>query len=69
MTYVLEQFIDVFRQHLGCEPGVDADEGPEVWTSPKTARGTAVAIARDLVAVDLQERDERLETVFLVMAS
>ena len=39
----------------------------EVWTSPKTFREVAIAVARELVAVDRRERDPDVEIAHGIM--
>jgi hypothetical protein len=70
LQYVLEAFRDAFRCHFDCEPNVDVEVPDEqVWSGPKTFHEVAIAAARELVAIDRQERDDDLEVTFGIMTS
>jgi len=63
MESVLDEMRDLFRRHFAIDPRVD-DEVPDelVWTSPKTTRETAVAVALELRAIDRRVRGPDLES-------
>jgi hypothetical protein len=62
MLYSLEEMREVFRRHLDEEPKVNSDEpDEEVWVGPRTSHETALAVARELVAIDRRERDPDAE--------
>lgn len=65
LAYVKEGFAKAFRRHLGRDPNRD---DPEAWYARHDDRGTLEAVAAELVAIDTERRDARLETVFLVHA-
>ena len=68
MQYVIEDMREVFRAAFGREPEVDTEVADvEVWTSPKTSREIAIAVARELVEVDRRDRDPDVECAYGIM--
>lgn len=63
LAYVRKAIADVFRRHLGRDPNTG---DPEAWYAQHDDRGTLEALAAELVAIDVEPRDARLETLFVV---
>jgi hypothetical protein len=64
----LKRMYAVFVRHYGEGPRTEVEESMLVWTSPARSRETALALARDLVALNRGERDPTDE-VSAVVAS